>query len=280
MSFVSLGYRLRLLLVPLVLVLFVSCSADNPAVPKQPVDDPPTFENIWPAVEGGHWTFAISSSPVIQNEEIWSTPDDVPAGPAMDTLYAALEGTDATVPEDAEPGSFHLKFVEDLSQDTDTSVWRMDNRIDSPGEQIYPPSPLWLGQAWTRSATRISYSVAGFLGWLHLDGSLSVGHEFSTPIPAIVPTQLNGRVWRLVECSSLGTTYTKCIECFYVIDEGVQPVRNANNEIQGYYRHYSYGLIVYAPHLGPVSAHEMIMRSPGQWDNRVALLEAFAVETQ
>ena len=89
--------------------------------------------------------------------------------------------------------------------------------------------------------------------------------------------ELTARVWRTFRYSVLDIAYSNCIECFYVLDEGVQREGTAY-ETEGYYRKYTYGVVVYAPELGPVYFHEMNMPSRGVWNNRAATLSAFANE--
>lgn len=259
----------------LTMAVLLGCGDDSPTVPRNDVE--PSFDNIWPAAVGNHWTYDVTTYPIAGVDTLYVSAADVPPIPSMEDLYAALGATQADADAPLERGTFHLRFSEDISPNAETLAMRMANETVDISGSPYPPSPLWLGLAWFRTATRILYSI-GSVGWVHLDGSLAPGHEFSVEIPSIVATELATRVWRTREYSALGTEYGNCIECFYVLDAGVHRVGTAY-ETQGYYREYGYGVIVYAPELGPVYCHEMIMMGRGLWDNREATISGFANET-
>ena len=256
-------------------VSLMGCGDDDPVV--APNNAEPSFDNIWPAAIGNHWAYNIVDYAIPRSNALYATAAEVPAPPSMEELYSALMGKQAYNDPEIYRGTFHLRFSEDISQSPELVVLRLNNETVDIAGNPYPPSPLWLGQVWVRSATRIAYSAAGTTGWVHLDGALTPDHEFSVELPAIVATQLTTRVWRNIKYDALGTVYANCIECFYVLDEGVRREGTAY-ETQGYYREYAYGVVVYAPELGPVYCHEMTSMGYAAWSNREATICSFANE--
>jgi hypothetical protein len=255
--------------------VLVGCGGESPTVPRN--DAEPSFYNIWPAAVGNHWTYEVVTVDLPGSYTLYPTAEEVPPLPSMNELYSTLTVKRVYNDPEVYRGTYHLRFSEDISPSAEIVALRLNNQMVDIAGHPYPPSPLWLGQVWMRSATRIAYNVAGFVGWVHLEGALAPGHEFSVELPSITTMELTARVWRTFRYSVLDIAYSNCIECFYVLDEGVQREGTAY-ETEGYYRKYTYGVVVYAPELGPVYFHEMNMPSRGVWNNRAATLSAFANE--
>jgi hypothetical protein len=256
-------------------VSLVGCGDDDPVV--VPNNAEPSFDNIWPAAVGHHWTYEIVSHTIPRSNDLYATAEEVPPLPSMEELYSALMAKRFYNDPEVYSGAFHLRFAEDISPSTELVAMRLDNETVNIAGHPLPPSPLWLGQVWVRSVNRISYSSAGFVGWVHLNGALTPNHEFSVELPSIVATELSTRIWRNIAYEALGTTYSNCIESFYVLDEGVRREGTAY-ETQGYFREFAYGVVIYAPELGPVYCHEMTSMGYGAWDNREATIASFANE--
>lgn len=251
-------------------IMLAGCGGDTPSKPRNAAA--PSFENIWPAAVGNHWTYDVVTGTVAGSTTLYATASEVPPIPEMESLYASLASMPIGSAVSPEHGTFHLRFAEDMSPSLDILTMRLANETIDISGSPNPPTPLSAGLFWIRSSNRIAYSLGGQTGWVLLDESLAAGHQFV--LTYSVTTELATRIWRTLAYTALGTEYSNCIECFYVLDMGVRRVGTAE-ETQGYYREYSYGVVVYAPELGPVYCHEMNMMGRGVWDNREAAITGF-----
>lgn len=252
------------------------CGGDSPTVPRN--DAVPSFENIWPAAVGNHWTYELVTSTSSVAETLYATAAEVPPVPPMEQLYEALMAPIGAAPVLDGSGTFHLRFVEDVSPNADTVAMLMSQETVAVSGEPGAPMALYKGAVWTRSATQIRYYGSGNIDWVHLVGSLEPGYEFAVPVPFLGgDASLNTTVWRTRSYAALGTTYPNCIECFYVLDFGVAPVGTAY-QIDGYFHPFAYGVIIYAPELGPVYCHERIMWGTSAWNDRTASLRNFVKE--
>ncbi len=249
------------------------CGGDGPTEPRN--DATPNFENIWPAEVGNHWTYELVTSTSAVAETLYATAAEVPPIPQMEHLHEALKAPIGAEPVLDGSGTFQLRFVENVSPDADNVAMLMSMETVADSGEPGVPMALYKGSVWMRSATQIRYYGSGNIDWVHLVGSLEPGYEFAVPVPFLGgDASLSTKVWRTRSYSALGTTYSNCIECFYVLDFGVTPVGTAY-QIDGYFHPFAYGVIIYAPEIGPVYCHERIMWGTSAWNDRTASLQDF-----
>ena len=272
MSFLSKSDMQVIALLFVAVFLAPGCSEEGPTIPE--ISATPDYENIWPAAVGNQWEFELFNKIYVSEERPYDSLDDIPELRTMEELYADLQGEDWGEHTSVARGVFNLVFAEGASNSEGTSMLLSNSREDIEGKP-FPPSPLWLGDVWLQKSERISYSVFGWMSWLHLQGDLSPGNEFSYEVPAMVESHLYNRIWEIRPSTVLGKKYRNCLEVFYLFDMGIQTIRDENNEVEGYYNQYGYGVVVYAPEVGPVFFQERIMMSPGLWEHRKATLMAF-----
>lgn len=251
----------------------LGCGGDNSAAPRN--EAAPTFDNIWPAAAGNHWSYRLDTYYVAVPETLYATSVEVPEVPSMEFLYAALSAPIAGPPEAAGRGEYHLRFIEDISPNADMIVMRATKETQIVTGAPDSPLPLSVISLWMRTATQIGGTWPGSANWVHLDESLAPGHEFTKEMQlGEGDGRLTSRVWRTRSYSALGKTYSNCIECFYVLDYGVYPVGTAYETV-GYCRPFAFGVIIFAPELGPVYCHERIFYGTDTWNDRKAFLSDY-----
>lgn len=269
--------RFRAMFWFMAIAMLSGCGGDDPTAPRN--DAAPNFENIWPAAVGNHWTYELSTSSSSVAETLYATAAEVPAVPPMEQLYEALRAPVGAAPVLDGSGTFQLRFVEDVSPNVDTVAMLLSKETLAASGEPAVPMALSKGSIWMRFATQIRYYGSGNIDWVHLIESLDPGYEFTVPVPFLGrDASLTTKVWRTRSYSALGITYPNCIECFYVLDFGVVPYGTAY-EIDGYFRPFAYGVIVYAPELGPVYCHERMMYGTSVWNDRTASLSDFVRDT-
>lgn len=259
-------------LVIISLFSFTGCSDDEPTQPQDLTN--PTFTNIWPASVGTHMVFELHNQTFHFQEGTFETPDDIPEIPSMETLYAQLQDDNWGDPASIDQSLFNLKFIDDQSNVDDTIKLAVSEWYDHIEGRAFVPSPLKIMYHWTQSVDRISSTLGDLTYWLHLDSSLIPGQNFSAEIVGTEETHLDSRIWKIRSFSNMNINHPACVECFYVVDMGIQTVRDYYGAILGYYHPYSFGVVIYAPGVGPVFCQEKIMLSLDVWENRQATLLA------
>jgi hypothetical protein len=247
----------------LLVVCFLSaCSGDDPSQPNSgPV---PSFDSIWPAGVGRYWVYDQVVDEYEGGATVYDRAEDIPDLPSMAQLYADLQTDPSGALLASADTRFGSRMTADLTANPDTTVMACENYVVDPGIYESPPLGLSVGTQWRFSSDRIAVYSSRFLQWVHLDGALTPGHEFSTPLAEGLADGivLHNRVWRVRSFDVMGETVAGCLECFYVLDMGVQRSTDESGEINGYFRGYGYGVVIYAPEVGPVYCKEKRLFAP------------------
>ena len=252
---------------------FAGCSDDGATQPPDP--NIPTFANIWPAAEGVRMEFELTSQNYSLDEDYFETPEDISEIPPMEELYEELLADSGYDFSPIASGKYHLEFLEDHSDVDGTTMLEISNSIERTEGFPHNPRSLSVGPYWTLTADRISATLEGIVLWVALDGALEPGHSFSSDILSAFGSHLEARIWQIRSFSVMDNVYPNCVECFYVVDEGVRVVRDDDSVVVGYYRPYTYGVAVYAPGVGLVYGKEKTMWYVGAWEKREATLRVF-----
>ena len=124
------------------------------------------------------------------------------------------------------------------------------------------------GGAWAKSDQWIgSYGdLDTRLAWKYLESNLSRGHEFTHQlVPAIDDDAfLHCRVQRRLTWNTNLGSHRNAIECLYLIDYGVTHATGQDGLPTGYWRDIDYGVVVYAPEVGPVYCYERVGVTVGE----------------
>ncbi len=116
--------------------------------------------------------------------------------------------------------------------------------------------------------------------WIYLESDLSVGHEFTMQlVPELADDIfLYGRIWSVGELAIGERTYENCVECFYLIDMGVQVATDENGVVLYWGRAYLYGSVYYSPGVGPIRCHQRahLVPDPILQDGEGGILEIVA----
>lgn len=232
-------------------VMIIGCSGDDPTEPSGGLA--PTFDNIWPAALGDYWTYDLEERRYSVDVASYERLEDVPPLPTMEELYAELQLDGPGTLLRTDEGTLRWQIMADATVTPDSTVLSVSRQIEATVGYPSPPYGLRMGPIWTRSGNSIaSYYESGASKWLHLEGSLESGYSFvSTPF-GLVRASLTTSVWRIRPFSVAGREYPRCVECFYVLDLGISTDSDEGGNITGYWRSYEYGVIVYAPEIGPV----------------------------
>lgn len=242
------------------------CSDDNPTTPTSGVR--PTFDNIWPAAVGQFWAFELDERRFEGGSRAYDRPEDVPPIPTMAELYAALRNDNLGVPLEVHSGSLRWDVTSDATVDPDTTMMVVESYIENLEGNPSAPHGLGMGPSWRHSGDRIASYGYGHLGWIHLEGSLKSGHEFAVQLAEGLAQDiwLTSRIWKIRSYSVMGQDYPNCVECFYVLDMGIQQGTDENGEPLGFFHPYKYGVTIYAPEIGPVYCKEKYLRGPdNEW---------------
>lgn len=242
-------------------ILVAGCSGDDPGEPGGGV---PTFETIWPVGVGRYWDYALTEARHAGGAATYASLEDVPDLPDLEELYADLQADPPGAPLESSSASLRCLVTADLTADPDTTVMVFDYAVVNHEGYASMPLGLSMGPQWRRSRDRIAIYSGGYLQWVHLDGVLTRGHEFTVQlVPALADDIfLHVRVWRSRSFGVMGTTQAGCLECFYLIDMGIVQAVNENGEGGGFFRAYRYGIVIYAPEVGPVYCREKCLVGP------------------
>lgn len=251
---------------------FSGCSDDDPARPISGTRA--TFDNIWPATVGQHWIYDLKGQLHTEDYLVYERPEDIPPIPPMEDLYADLGVVIDRTPVEETRGTFRQVITSDATVDPDTVVMNVELIIQNQEGYPSPPWGLGMGPSWRHSGDRIASYGYGQLGWVHLEGSLEPGHEFTTTWsegPARFDT-LFSRIWRTRSFDVMGQSISNCVECFYVRDMGIQQATDENGDPQGYFQAYMYGMVVFAPEIGPVYCKEKFATGVDMFEIRAATM--------
>jgi hypothetical protein len=137
---------------------------------------------------------------------------------------------------------------------------------ESPAASVL--KPLYVhGGVWEKTSEWIgTYGVLDrLLAWKFLTANLNPGTEFSHQlIPSMADDVfLHCRVLRRFEFSTEIGEFQNAIACLYVLDYGISIALNTEGQRLGYTRNFGYGVVIYAPTVGPVYSHERSVGSEG-----------------
>jgi hypothetical protein len=126
-------------------------------------------------------------------------------------------------------------------------------------EEVYEPLFLF-GYAWEKTRDYIgSYGdINTLLSWKYLEANLDPGHEFSIQlVPDLADDVfLHVRVLRERTAASPLGSHPHSIDVLYLVDYGVSEATDVDGNTIGYFRSNGYGVITYAPKVGPVASYE------------------------
>lgn len=102
------------------------------------------------------------------------------------------------------------------------------------------------------------------LSWLYLEAPIRVDHEFAIQLVAALADDvfLHGLILPERTVRTPSGPFRAAV-CLYVIDYGVGNFADAQGHPTGYTRFYDYGLVAYAPEVGPVYSYERRFQTVG-----------------
>ncbi|MFH1311648.1 MAG: hypothetical protein ABIJ00_00320 [Candidatus Eisenbacteria bacterium] len=270
--------------------LITGCSENECSQPDGCVPDP-ALGNIWPNEDQATWTYDYV-------HRWWDSPgftiyddiDSVPPAPSLDDIAALLDAHPIGDSPQSEEGIYRLKFDGDTTTGpgvTAQNLTRMlvtedcfDLLASEPAPRgaflerfspaltdtfdVLPDYPMFLrGGAWEKTGEAIvAYGAIDTLpNWKFLEANLAVGHEFTFEIISGGPL-LHCRILRRLDFESGIGVLEKAIECLYMVDSGVLTFASEYGPI-GWTRFFDYGIVVYAPTVGPVYSYERLLVQPG-----------------
>jgi hypothetical protein len=133
--------------------------------------------------------------------------------------------------------------------------------------EIIPPDPLLLhGYAWEKTGEWIGTygDLDTLLAWKYLEANLEVEHEFTHQlVPAIADDAfLHCRILSQLDFETDVGVFEKAIECLYVVDYGIWTIPGVGGKTIGWSRTIDYGVVVYAPTVGPIYSYERLLVHP------------------
>lgn len=239
-----------LLLAGLGIVMLGACSDDEggPA---------PTMATIWPHADGSAWTYDVTAT------WIWDEGVVMPATlPSLEALHADLQQPPPGPADSADTALFTFA----LNGMTATSA--------GMPVQAVAVSVEWLSSGEKVPFDRVGSQISTLLGgeafafadsgyyrysttspeprWVYLEGELRPGTEFSyrQALDILPDWWLSGRIWSVGDREIGGQRYREVVECMYRLDLGDAEYDG------GTVRNVVYGVVFYAPQVGPVAWHE------------------------
>lgn len=278
------------------LALAAGCETDsNPVAPKPP--PAPTLQNLWPNGNGGGWTYRLVQRGWQDTAfHYYPSAADVPAAPSM-TALRDIAGVQPIGPSaSSDTARFTLRFSGTITTGAGVTAQNLTSTMagyPAPGLAVSAHEPALarlararpdlaarLGlAASTRGLRALPRTIVDFPTFLHggawkrdtawvgtysdfdtvpafhfLRTNFAVGTEFSIPMyPTLAPDVI---LHALVLPPQLMTTpagrFTNPVVVLYLIDYGV------GHYTQGYWRELDYGIIAYAPAVGPVWSYERV----------------------
>jgi hypothetical protein len=134
--------------------------------------------------------------------------------------------------------------------------------------ETLPVYPLFVhGGAWEKTNEWIvTYGELSTLPrWKFLEADLEVGHEFTFELIPFGTDEafLHCRILRQLSFETQTRVFEKAIECLYLLDTGILSVTDVGGEPIGWTRSVDYGVVVYAPTVGPVYSYRRMLVQPG-----------------
>ncbi len=136
------------------------------------------------------------------------------------------------------------------------------------GIAAWAPTPLFLGPG------AFAYEGDGYFAygeldtlhsWTYLQDSLEPGTEFSQQLVPAIADDIwqHGRVWSVGSLRVGGRTFANAVECMTVVDLGESMVTDETGAELGTFHAYMYGVVYYAPEVGPVALRQREVHQPG-----------------
>jgi hypothetical protein len=277
--------RLFAFLALIMLPVIVGCDDDDPARPL------PELETAWPHLDGTSWQYAME----VRGWDTPPFFGDTEAFPSLEEMYADLRQDVAVEPDDARSYLYGMAFSGTVitnsgveAQNLVESSEPLDGlpptaapvfarrlpgllaamrpelaaQLGAASDKVeFPPRPNFLG------GYAFAFEDSGFYGygdlntlhsWIYLQDGLRPGTEFSLQLaPSLMDdVWLHGRVWSVRTREVGGRRYQDVVECLYAIDLGQSTATDENGEPVGVFNSMLYGLLYYAPGVGPVSLIE------------------------
>jgi hypothetical protein len=277
-------------------VLTGGCLFDNDS-------SPPALDLLWPNADHSRWDFQLVRREWNEDGVLYLSPSAVPPAPsirdiatlvdsapigeltAVDTTLWRFEFDGTITTESGAVGQRVLTEIVDAmpagrAAAAGGEFWRrlaiarpdLRERIaklapQAVGVRGAQSEPVFLdGYAWVKTPA----VIAGFgdldqeLSWLYLDAQLRPGHAFTL---ALVPSLaadvfLHGLILPRRSVITPAGEFTPVV-CVYLIDYGVLAATDASGIPFAYWRNYDYGLVGYAPGVGPVFGYERRMLTTG-----------------
>ena len=170
--------------------------------------------------------------------------------------------------------------------DTYGVIWEPQDRFEKAeipfGPLFLPGSGGGIG-AWKKNDLGIyAYGIWNTdPSWIYLEANLSVGHGFQLQLIPNLASDifLYGQIFKQGSFTTGGLEFYNCVECMYVIDMGFMDVTDVQGNLLGQVHTWCYGLIVYAPGVGPIFSIERllhgVLEDPGHMtENIVELIGA------
>ncbi len=212
-----------------------------------------------------------------------TNPSGVTAQALKDTLY--LEGI--AVSQDQGLGRRDIilgRIKANGSSMPDGSMWADFLDGYSNMEQFIDPRPYLIhGGIWEKNDEWIgTYCyIDTNLCWKFLEEDLAPGNEFTHQlIPALTDdTFLHCKVLRMTNIRMDGHVYPNALECVYILEYGPFAFRTPSGDPYGWCRLYDYGVVIYAPTVGPIYSYERVLveagdgESPGVGDRTLVLTD-------
>ncbi len=243
------------------LVVLVSCGSDEDPV-QPPFSFSPDLESLWPHANGNSWTFDVTS--VICPEDglvFYDNREDVPPNSSFEILYSRLQGGFSCEEGDWGTGTLLMEFDGEVAVAPEIIAQNLKSEIQY--DQCCASAPLALfPRQWRMSEDMIvAYSDGKAFpdtNWTYLTSDLHPGAEFSQVLQFNFDIDfiLQGRIWRHLQYDLPDGSKANAVECFYLLDYGIQNLTDENGELVGYVRFNRYGVIIYAENVGPVYCHE------------------------
>jgi hypothetical protein len=121
------------------------------------------------------------------------------------------------------------------------------------------------GGAWEKTLSGIGTygDLDDQFSWLYLDATLLPRSEFHFQlVPSLADdVYLHCRILQRTTINTRIGRLRGALECLYVVDYGVAPI--FDQETPGYFRLIDYGIVTYAPFVGPVQCLERRFEAPG-----------------
>ena len=147
---------------------------------------------------------------------------------------------------------------------------RPDVRMEAtagPAAEVFEPLFLF-GYAWEKTREYIgSYGdLNTILSWKYLEADLQPGHEFSIQLVPDLANDvfLHVRVLRERTATTPLGNHPNSIDVLYLVNYGISEATDMDGNTIGYNRSNGYGVITYAPKVGPVRTYEREFFSAGE----------------